>query len=241
MTDPSGGSSPVIPWRKILFAVALTGLVHDAPGVLAATSSDLAEAARVADLFLSAGIPVKSFLQPSTKMTPNMLEGDILLADLRQAGVQPQRGELIVTAYDSRTVYIDRVIGLPGDRIAFRGGHIILNGEEIAQAPAGTFDYDDLGQSAKRNLFVETLPGARPYKIARMIEGGGFLDDIPETVVAPGRLYLLGDNRDNSVDSRVAKRGQVAIESVIGRIVYRLRPNAGWLAPRESVPGLPED
>jgi signal peptidase I len=74
-----------------------------------------------------------------------------------------------------------------------------------------------------------------------MIEGGGFLDDIPETVVAPGRLYLLGDNRDNSVDSRVAKRGQVAIESVIGRIVYRLRPNAGWLAPRESVPGLPED
>ena len=85
MTDPSGGSSPVIPWRKILFAVALTGLVHDAPGVLAATSSDLAEAARVADLFLSAGIPVKSFLQPSTKMTPNMLEGDILLADLRQA------------------------------------------------------------------------------------------------------------------------------------------------------------
>jgi signal peptidase I len=229
------------PKRKIFFAIALAGLVNGAPGVRAATLSDWAEGARVADLFLSAGIPVKSFRQPSTKMTPNMLEGDVLLADLRAAGVQPQRGELIVTAYDSRTVYIDRVIGLPGDRIALRAGHIVLNGVEIAQEPAGTFEYDDVGRNAKRNLFVEALPGARPYRIARMIEGGGFLDDIAETIVAPDRLYLLGDNRDNSVDSRVASRGQVPIESVIGRIVYRLRPNPGWLALRDSVPGLPGD
>ena len=71
------------PKRKIFFAVALAGLVNGAPGVSAATLSDWAEGARVADLFVSAGIPVKSFLQPSTKMTPNMLEGDVLLADLR--------------------------------------------------------------------------------------------------------------------------------------------------------------
>ncbi|MFI5011741.1 MAG: signal peptidase I [Hyphomicrobiales bacterium] len=221
--------------------LALLGIVNAAPTLSAATLSDWIEGARVASLFVSAGIPGKSYLNPTTKMMPTLVEGDVVLADLRQAGVEPQRGEVIVSWYDAKTVYLDRVIGLPGDRIALRSGHLILNGEEIAQEPAGTLEYDAFGRSNTVNLFVETLPGSRPYKIARNVNGGGYLDDIPETVVAPGRLYLLGDNRDNSLDSRVPSRGPVKIESVIGRIVYRLRPNAGWLVPRETVPGLPSD
>ena len=90
-------------------------------------------------------------------------------------------------------------------------------------------------------MFVEALPDVAPYKIARNLETGGFLDDIAETTVVPGHLYLLGDNRDDSVDSRVKERGQVAIDKVIGRVVYRLRPNAGWLVPRETVEGLLQD
>ncbi|SEC49338.1 signal peptidase I [Rhizobiales bacterium GAS191] len=227
--------------RRTVVGLALAGFVSAISRLSAATLSDWVESARIAKLFVSAGIPAKSYSQPSTKMMPNMVEGDVVLADLRQEGVQPARGEAIVSWYDADTVYIGRVIGLPGDRIALRAGHLILNGEEIAQEPAGTLEYDDYGQPKTCNLFVERLPGARPYKIARMVTGGGFLDNIAETTVPPGHLYLLGDNRDNSVDSRVASRGPVAINSVIGRIVYRLRPNAGWLVPRETVPMLPKE
>jgi signal peptidase I len=227
--------------RRLLVLLALAGVAGAAPRLRAASLTDWIESTRIVNLFVSAGIPAKSYLQPTTKMMPNMVEGDVVLADLRQEGREPRRGELIVSWYDADTIYIDRVIGLPGDRIALRAGQLVLNGVEIAQEPAGKLEYDSLGSREIRNLFVETLPGAKPYKIARMIEGGGFLDNIPETVVAPGHLYLLGDNRDNSVDSRVPSRGQVKIESVIARIVYRLRPNAGWLVPRETVPGLPKD
>jgi len=227
--------------RNIVFVLTLAAIVSAAPMLQAASLSDWVESARIVQLFVSAGIPAKSYSQSSTKMMPTMVEGDVVLADLRQQGVQPERGELVVSSYDAKTVYIDRVVGLPGDRIALRNGHLILNGAEISQEPAGTLDYDSLGQRETRNLFVETLPGARPYKIARMITGGGFLDNIAETTVPAGRLYLLGDNRDNSVDSRVPSRGMVPIDKVIGRIVYRLRPNAGWLAPRETVQGLPNE
>ncbi|MFI4995284.1 MAG: signal peptidase I [Hyphomicrobiales bacterium] len=226
--------------RKLLVFLALAGIVSAAPRLGAATLTDWIESARIANLFVSAGIQAKSYLEPTTKMMPNLVEGDVVLADLRLAGKQPERGELILSWYQGDTVYIDRVIGLPGERIAFLDGRLILNGKEITQEPAGKIDYDAFGRRQTRSLFVETLPGARPYKIARNLEGGGFFDNIPETAVSPGRLYLLGDNRDDSVDSRVASRGQVAIEAVIGRIVYRLRPNAGWLVPRETVQGLPK-
>ena len=227
--------------RKLPVFLALAGSVSAAPRLGAATLTDWIESARIANLFVSAGIQAKSYLEPTTKMMPNLAEGDVVLADLRQAGKQPERGELILSWYQGDTVYIDRVIGLPGDRIAFLDGRLILNGKEITQEPAGKIDYDAFGTRQTRSLFVETLPGARPYNIARNLESGGFLDNIPETVVSPGRLYLLGDNRDDSVDSRVASRGQVEVEAVIGRIVYRLRPNAGWLVPRETVPGLPKE
>jgi signal peptidase I len=224
-----------------LFMLACAGCVGAASRLSAASLSDWVEGARIAQMFVSAGISAKSYFQPTTKMMPNLAEGDVLLADLRQEGVEPQRGEIVVTAFDAKTVYIDRVIGLPGDRVAFRAGHIILNGTEIAQAPAGTLDYDRAGIQETLNLSVETLPGARPYKIGRVISGGGYLDNVAEITVPSGRLYLVGDNRDNSVDSRTPSRGAVPITSVIGRVVYRMRPNAGWLVPRESVPALPKE
>jgi signal peptidase I len=227
--------------RRLLVLLALAGIVNAAPRLGAATLTDWIESARIANLFVSAGIQVKSYLEPTTKMMPTLVEGDVVLADLRQAGKQPERGELILSWYQGDTVYFDRVIGLPGDRIAFRAGRLILNGHEIAQEAAGTLAYAAFGQRQTRSLFVETLPGARPYKIARNLEGGGLFDNIPEIVVSPGSLYLLGDNRDDSMDSRVPSRGQVKIEAVIGRIVYRLRPKAGWLVPRETVQGLPKE
>jgi len=210
--------------------------------LVAAMLTDRPDSPPIVRLFESAGIPVKSFLQTTKKMMPTMAEGDEILADLRQADRPPQRGELVVSRDDDGDVHIDRVIGLPGDHVALRAGRVILNGQEVAQKPAGVLD--DCGAMAQNhgcNLFVETLPGSRSYTIARDIEGDGFFDDFPQVAVPTGHLYLLGDNRDNSVDSRIASRGMQKIESLIGRIIYRLRPNAGWFVPRESIPNLPTD
>ncbi|SED58162.1 signal peptidase I [Rhizobiales bacterium GAS191] len=223
------------------FALAMLGVAGVAPTLAAATLSDWAESFGVAYQFRSAGIPVKSYFAASARMLPTLAEGDVVLTDLGQAGVQPLRGELIVSRFDDKFVMIDRVIGLPGDRVGLRAGHVILNGNDIAQEPAGTLEYDASGKHQIRNLFVESFPGARPYKIAREADGNPRHDDIPETVVAPGYLYLLGDNRDNALDSRFQSRGQVKIEAVVGRVVYRMRPNAGWLVPRETVPQLPKE
>ena len=229
------------PRRQFLALLASFGFLDTARPLLAATLGDWIESARVADLFVSARIPAKSYSTGSTKMMPTLAEGDVVLADLRLAGKQPSRGELILSWYQGSTVYFDRVIGLPGDRVGFRSGQLILNGREVAQEKAGTVDYATASTQMRRSLFTESLPDARPYRIARNLENGGFLDNIAETGVTDGHLYLLGDNRDDSVDSRVASRGQVAIDQVIGRVVYRLRPNAGWLVPRESVEGLPKE
>ena len=227
--------------RHLLACLGFLGFPQGASSARAASLGDWLESAGVAQLFVSADIPAKSYIQPTTKMMPNLREGDVVLADLRQAGQQPARGEIILSKYQGTSVYFDRVIGLPGERVALRKGTLVIDGKEIAQEAAGTIDYEAFGKHLTRSLFVESLPGARPHKIARNLETGGFLDNIAETVVTPGHLYLLGDNRDDSVDSRVASRGQVPIADVVGRVVYRMRPDAGWLVPRESVPGLPKE
>ena len=63
--------------------------------------------------------------------------------------------------------------------------------------------------------------------------------DMPELEVEAGRVYVLGDNRGQSIDSRSPMMGTIAIEAILARIVYRLSPNPDWLAPEQSVPGLP--
>jgi signal peptidase I len=229
-------------WRRhILAGFGWLVVAGGRSSARAASLGDWLESVGVANLFVDADIPSKSYLQPTTKMMPNLREGDVVLADLRQAGKPPERGEIILSKYQGTMIYFDRVIGLPGERIALRKGLLVIDGEEVAQQSDGKIDYDAFGTHLTRSVFTEAPPGARPYKIARNVETGGFLDNVAETVVAPGHLYLLGDNRDDSVDSRVASRGQVPIADVIGRVVYRMRPNAGWLVPRESVPGLPKE
>jgi signal peptidase I len=193
-------------WNGAFCLVAVIASVATTP-LVAAMLTDRPDSPAIVRLFKSAGILVKSFLQPTKKMMPTMAEGDEILADLRQAGLQPQRGELVLSKDDDGDVHFDRVVGLPGDHVALRAGRVILNGQEVAQKPAGVLD--DCGAMARNhgcNLFVETLPGSRSYMIARNIEGGGFFDESPEIVVPVGRLYLFGDNRDNSVDSRIASR-----------------------------------
>lgn len=112
----------------------------------------------------------------------------------------PRRGDL--AAYQRRDDagrpirLIGRVVGLPGDRVALRRGRVVLNGTALARRAAGP------GRS------IETLPNGRSYEIADTIQGGPH-DDTPEYVVPDGSYFLLGDNRDDTRDSRMVSVGMV--------------------------------
>jgi len=225
--------------RREAIGLAGTALLALSAGRAAgATFGDWLDGADIAARFAAAGIPVKSYAMGSSSMMPTLGEKDVLLADLRAAGTMPGRGEIIVFRPPSPdTVFVKRVIGSPGDRVAVKAGRLVLNGKVVERRPKGRVELDlSLGPTPV-SVYEEALSGVRPYEIAEMSDAG-MLDDVSESVVPPGAVFVLGDNRDNSMDSRVAEMGPISIGNIVGRVVYRLRPNSGWLVPPETVPGL---
>ena len=113
------------------------------------------------------------------------------------------------------------MIGLPGDHIQMIGGHLFINGKELALKRDGDGRWET-GSGAYVSVpkYIETLPGGRTHPIFKM-RWNGPLDDTQVFVVPKGDLFMMGDNRDNSLDSRVAASdggvGYVPLENVIGR------------------------
>lgn len=162
----------------------------------------------------------------------------------RVLGRVPERGDVvIVTPRNSREDYIKRVIGLPGDTIEVRGGTVILNGVPVPQrtlpplmlpvdanapCPAGQFPGALVaGQDGKRYCRLpvaeETLPNGRRYQVIDV--GPSALDWYGPEKIPAGHLFLMGDNRDNSADSRatLSERGlggSVSFESIGGRAEF---------------------
>ena len=152
----------------------------------------------------------RSFWIPSESMLPTLRVGDVLMADTRHGGALPGRGDLIIFSVPRSpgTDYVKRVIGLPGDRIELRRGALLVNGAEAARQRI-----DD--QAAPGQLFQETLPGGRTFAIARETSDGP-ANTMPAVVVPPGQVFVMGDNRDNSLDSRFAEFGTVPVAGIHG-------------------------
>jgi len=132
-------------------------------------------------------------------------------------GTEPQRGDVVVFALprDPSTDYIKRVIGLPGDRIQVIGGLLHINGVAVKRERIGDFIDDEDGGAIRR--WRETLPNGVSYDVLDL-QDNSFLDDTQEYVVPPGHYFMMGDNRDNSMDSRVASAvGYVPFENIIGK------------------------
>jgi signal peptidase I len=229
--------------RQLLAMLGSIAAALEHRSAAAATLSDLADSVRIIRRFQAAGIAVHSYTIGTDSMLPGIANGDVLLADLRIAGKLPDRGDLIVFKRAHNIDWIKRVVGLPGDIVAFHNRFLVLNGDKVTGPTATSREFDTSGRRKSLTLYQETLPGAPPHQIAFE-----FAPDLPDvespaetgqTVVAAGSLYVLGDFRDNSLDSRSSSFGPVGTGDVEGRVVYRLRPNAGWLVPPESVAGLP--
>ena len=185
---------------------------------------------------------VEPFRIPSESMVPTLLKGDFILVNKFTYGLrlpvlntkivsngQPQRGDVVVFRYppDPSVAYIKRVVGLPGDRLAYRSGQLSINGQPAALTLLP-------GDSVTPNYqqFEEQLGEAR-HRIQTRADGRwglvGFWPGIQprrepdgtvgwEYQVPPGHYFMMGDNRDNSSDSRVW--GPLPEENLIGRAFF---------------------
>ena len=119
---------------------------------------------------------------------------------------------------DNKTDYIKRIIGLPGDRIQVRGGILYINGYAVERTRIGDYVIrDKRGGFMSIPLYLETLPNGRSHRIVE-ISDEMTLDNTDEFLVPEGHYFTMGDNRDNSMDSRVlAGVGFVPESNLVGR------------------------
>jgi signal peptidase I len=130
----------------------------------------------------------------------------------------PKRGDVVVFRLpkDDSTDYIKRVIGLPGDHIQMIKGVLYINGQAVKRERVDDF-FDDEAGGERVKRWRETLPEGVSYQTLDLQENGA-LDDTSEYVVPPGHYFMMGDNRDNSTDSRVLSAvGYVPFENLIGK------------------------
>lgn len=182
-------------------------------------------------LALGSPLLIRAFLfqpfnVPAGSMVPTLQIGDHFFASkfayARIWGGVPARGDVIVflTPKDNATVYVKRVVGLPGDRIQMKQGLLHINDVPVARERLADFVGDDPcgsdGKTATRR-WRETMPNGASYETLDCVDNG-FYDNTNAYTVPEGRIFVLGDNRDNSVDSRVqSQMGYVPLENVIGR------------------------
>jgi len=185
-------------------------------------SSSMKETLLVGDyLFvskLSYGYSRHSFTLPYG-FGSSLLSGRIF--DGRMFASLPKRGDVAVFKLprDHSLDYIKRIVGLPGDEIQMRDGVLFINGQAVPKRFVGTFDTFENGD-AKRGIEVyeETLPNGVKYKVLD-IQKNGDNDNTGVFKVPAGHYFMMGDNRDNSSDSRERHSGVgfVPFENLVGR------------------------
>jgi signal peptidase I len=184
-------------------------------------------------------VAYEPFNIPSGSMIPTLLIGDYLFVSKFSYGYSryslplglplfsgrilstpPQRGDVVVFKLprDNSTDYIKRVIGLPGDRIQMKAGRLYINDELVKRDRIEDYVEREGAYAIRRFQYTETLPNGVKHRILEMSDDGP-LDNTPVFTVPPDHYFMMGDNRDNSSDSRDPNGGvgYVPGENLVGR------------------------
>jgi signal peptidase I len=180
------------------------------------------------------------FSIPSGAMKPTLLIGDNFVATKFAYGysryslpgspplfagrifaAQPRYGDVVVFRLprDPSTEYVKRVVGLPGDRVQMIHGLLHINGTPVKRERIeDSVDTDASGRAVRGKQWRETLPGGASYVTLDLLDEG-FFDNTGVFAVPSGHYFMMGDNRDNSQDSRaLAQVGYIPFENLIGRV-----------------------
>lgn len=188
------------------------------------------------------------FWIPSGSMVPSLLVGDYLIVDkfaygysrfslpfaldwfsgriLQNAlGHAPRRGDVVVFVPpgDPRAIFVKRLIGLPGDTIQVTGGQLYINGALVPRKALGGYVDDSSGVPVAAEEFAESLPDGKVHDILKLTDQG-FANNTPPYHVPAGDYFMMGDNRDDSEDSRFpfGPVGYVPAQNLLGPAVLIL-------------------
>ena len=184
-------------------------------------------------------VAFEPFNIPSGSMVPTLLVGDYLFVSKFSYGYsryslplglplfggriladEPERGDVAVFRLprDDSVDYIKRIIGLPGDRIRVAGGILHINDVAVERRRIEDFNPPSgVGASGPMRQYIEVLPNGREHRIIEATDNGAF-DNTREYLVPEGHYFAMGDNRDNSLDSRFANGvGFIPAQNLVGR------------------------
>lgn len=167
---------------------------------------------------------IRSFSFPNSSMEPTLRAGERVFADMRTFDEQePARGDIVVFTLprDPSGTYAKRIVGLPGEKVQIKNGILQIDGQAVPTVDAGTYKLVSPGEPEKSaRLKRETLSNGVGFTTLDLV-ANGFYDNTPVYQVPAGHYFVLGDNRDNSADSRMLNQiGYVPRANIIGRIAW---------------------
>ena len=194
-------------------------------------------------------VAYEPFNIPSGSMVPTLLVGDYLFVSKFSYGYSryslpfglplfsgrihlpfsgaPERGDVAVFKLptDPSTDYIKRIVGLPGDKVQVRHGNLYINDQLVPRKHIEDYLYEEGGSAVLLQQYVEALPRppgerAEQHRIVK-VGNNGPLDNTPVYEVPAGYYFAMGDNRDNSQDSRVLSAvGYIPAENLVGKAQF---------------------
>ena len=204
--------------------------------------------------FFVRSVAYQPFNIPSGSMIPTLLVGDYLFVSKFSYGYsrfsipfglnffsgrilnnEPVRGDVAVFRHppQNKEDFIKRIVGIPGDRIMVVNGLLHINGLPVKKIKIKNPELEiRAGKNHRSSEYIETLPNGKSYKVRESLGNTGPYDNTPEYIVPDGHYFALGDNRDNSNDSR--SWGYIPQQNLIGRaefIFFSTDGTAGWFKP----------
>lgn len=149
---------------------------------------------------------------------------------------EPKRGDIVVFKFpkDTKIDYIKRIIGMPGETVQMKNGRLYINDKLVERKPVGRYVIDEYTPFPQAFAeYIETLPEGQTHRILEYSDSVETVDDTPKFVIPAGHYFMMGDNRDNSNDSR-KDVGMVPFENIEGKarfLFYSHDDTASWFNP----------